>query len=195
MAVTHDPESTWGRRPARSRSRDRASRRSAARRPAEVAPGLSHRLGAGRVRVASGARQVHRAHERGARGRPVLDCAQEHLRPAAGPIGWRADRERRRTVRRRRQDVHVPRRQHAADCWSGLGRPRSSPTTSNARTSSAQWCPPSNSAGCTALATTAGSTSIPAGLWRARRSAPLPRVLLEMREGNVYATGVEESAT
>ena len=171
------------------------SRRSPAGRPAEVAPGLSHRRGTGRVRVASGARQVHRAHERGAHGRPVLDCAQEH-RSAGSRPDWLASGSRASTncpsAAPRRSRTPKAARQ---DCLSGLGRPRSSPTTSSARTCSAQSCPRSNSAGCTALAIMAGSTSTPAGLSRARRSAPLPKVLLEVRDGIVYATGVEESAT
>ena len=71
--------------------------------------------------------------------------------------------------------------------------PASSPTTSSARTCCARSCPPSNWGASTARAMTAGSTSRPAGRWPGPPRRPLPRILVEMRDSPVYATGVEES--
>ena len=115
-------------------------------------------------------------------------------RPAA-LVDRRADRPRGRVADRRRQDLHLPGRQHAAAAGADRRGHASSPTTSSARTCCARWCPLSN----------AGRLHCPChnGWFDLETGRPvagppqraLPRVFVEVRDGSVYATGVEESTT
>ena len=80
-------------------------------------------------------------------------------------------------------------------CSCGPARPRSSPTTSSARTCSARWCRLSKQ-GRLHCPCHNGWFDLETGRPSpARRSGPLPRICVEVRDGIVYATGVEESTT
>ena len=115
-------------------------------------------------------------------------------RPAA-PSAGRADRPRGRVVDRRRQDVHLPRRQHAAaaraDRRGHLRRLR--PAVHAPAVPGGSRC--RQSGAFTAPATTAGSTCETGRPVAGPPQRALPRILVEVRDGTVYATGVEESTT
>ena len=112
-----------------------------------------------------------------------------------GTAAGRADRRRGRAVRSAEPRRSPTPKEARPGCSCGRARPRSSRTTSSARTSCVPSCPPS----------TQGRLHCPChnGWFDLETGRPLagpprgalPRVLLEVRDGAVYATGVEEAAT
>ena len=80
-------------------------------------------------------------------------------------------------------------------CCCGPTSGRSSPTASNAPTSRAPSCRASSAGNCTAPATSAPSTWRPGRPIAGPPRRPLPRIALEVRDGIIYATGVEERTT
>ena len=193
MAVTHDSESARSRRPAGSRPR-RPCLPTAARWPSSRSGGRTSPSTGRRTSTSRGASSSSSWCSRAWRSRSASSGSCSRA-PSAGSrrrSGRRADRPRGRAVRsaapRRSPTPKAARRA----CSCGPARPRSSPTTRVHAPAVPGGARGRSTAGCTALATTAGSTSQTGRPLAGPPQRPLPRILLEVRDGIVYATGVEE---
>src|SRR5581483_8657709 len=88
---------------------DDGARRPAGGRAAALAPGLSHRCGAGRVRGPARFHQIHGPHQPRLRRRTALDRGGEFFAPGKSPAGGARDCPPRRDPRRRFAGVRLPR--------------------------------------------------------------------------------------